>query len=224
MSALERLQDLLERATPGPWGWLFMPGGEHESDEDLLMSLVNGGGTVLSSDGGYWPERGGSDARLIALAPVLASNLIALAEAAAVVLNAAHPRTCPYQWNYEHGIKRGPCTCGYMDTSAALSTVLAHIDDSLPEVDHHHQVAANAARPSVGDEPVLEGVADRARIAALEAEVRGAAATFDTAAHAIEMELSAGRPISMGDSKEDDARWLRSEADRLRALIANGVM
>ena len=107
LSALERLQDLLARATKGRWRAAAGARGELVLDED---------GQLVAGPGAYGLRTGRSNARLIALAPVLASDLIALAEAV----------------TRERQFVRVQAMGGRDLVGEAISTVLAHIDDSLP--------------------------------------------------------------------------------------------
>ena len=122
MNPLERLNDLLERATPGPWEWwtsnswrrLSARGGR---DGGVLLPVVQ------RSDG--HPDIHGleADKALIALAPVLASDLIALAEV--IRQSVVDLET---KGDLGHALAEG-------NLHAALSTVLAHIEDSLKSLE-----------------------------------------------------------------------------------------
>lgn len=128
--ALGRLQDLLERATPGPLSTGSLNGMCVFTDATKSVAVAS----VYTS-----PE----DARLIALAPVLVSDMIALAEAAEyareclegfstlrpVSMTEPYPASDYDEWRI---LRKDAYHVALPDLEAALSTVLAHIDDSLP--------------------------------------------------------------------------------------------
>ena len=116
-SALERLQDLLERATSGPWVRHGRDVEAYDAATDRDMHIYDEGGH--SED----------DARLIALAPVLASDLIALAEAVDSVIAGMDRLGQQPDPDAIYGALGG--LVHVLDT--ALSAVLAHIDEAVKE-------------------------------------------------------------------------------------------
>jgi len=90
-------------------------------------------------------------------APVIASDLIALAEVIAWVRQTVDENDLAER-DPDDAIEVS--IASLLGASAALSTVLAHIDDSLPiegEGEGRSRARERSAGQSVGDEPVLEG-------------------------------------------------------------------
>lgn len=76
---IEAAQKAIEGGTPGPFSWYWQP-NEFVPDDSGLISN-SGGGVVLNSDAGYWPEDGSPDTYLIAIGTSVLPAALRLAAA-----------------------------------------------------------------------------------------------------------------------------------------------
>lgn len=83
MSGSARLRELLAASTPGPWTW-----ADHDEEPGCFHALTSPSDNVLEPDAHYgdriWIEALSQDARLIALAPELASIVCDLLDNVAI--------------------------------------------------------------------------------------------------------------------------------------------
>lgn len=100
-SPLDALEALEREATPVPWRWFFNPSGSEFVADSHDLTAPAGHLPVLASDGGYWPEPGDANARILATSRNILPEVIALAKAADVALSftdGGYCSSCGEQW------------------------------------------------------------------------------------------------------------------------------